>query len=539
MTFWSELNLMIRRAPLTCLSGVLDRLFALAGLYLSLRVPLEIMGALRRHDGAFALKILGFYGLFLSAKTVCSRLLACGAHGQSLALGLELRREVMRQGAALSLERQARGEVLDDLQFALDRRPSLPEACFSVLLSAFGCGAGLWIAGGFVTPGGWPLWLWLGFFTVLQALTALRHAGLATDFDRRRSGSTRRMNQLLHVMISPHFARALRTPLFCQFLFSKRRDEEEGYMALFRAPHRPLRDLEFAQSFSAQAEGGGLALWMLARLWQGAVTVEVFFVTLSAYRQLKNTLSGVLELAVQARRLGRRFRLIAPLLTDLSEERRPLDRLEEVRFDRVTFTYPGGETPVRDLSFRVRRGDKLCLTGPNGCGKSTVLALACGLRLPTSGAVYYNGSPEYGSGRFSPLGRMGCAFADDELYPCRVDQFVSGRIGADGIGLPEGIDDPALRDVLTGSTALTGQADANGIDPSGGQARLLYLLRAFSEASPDGWLVLDEPFAHLDEERRARLARLLTRWPGTVLLVSHHGVPDGFTELALKESRPC
>lgn len=56
-------------------------------------------------------------------------------------------------------------------------------------------------------------------------------------------------------------------------------------------------------------------------------------------------------------------------------------------FDHVQFRYPGGPAILRDLSFRIGRGEFVALAGANGAGKSTISRLSGGLLQPTSGRV--------------------------------------------------------------------------------------------------------------------------------------------------------
>ncbi len=69
------------------------------------------------------------------------------------------------------------------------------------------------------------------------------------------------------------------------------------------------------------------------------------------------------------------------------------------RFHNVSFTYPGSMEPVvTGLSFSLGPG-WACLAGANGCGKTTVLKLACGILTPDQGAVAASGSAVYCSQR--------------------------------------------------------------------------------------------------------------------------------------------
>ncbi len=64
----------------------------------------------------------------------------------------------------------------------------------------------------------------------------------------------------------------------------------------------------------------------------------------------------------------------------------------DIVFENVTFRYPGtGRDVLRDLSFRIRAGEKVALVGVNGAGKSTIVKLLCGLYAPDSGKITVGG----------------------------------------------------------------------------------------------------------------------------------------------------
>ena len=77
-----------------------------------------------------------------------------------------------------------------------------------------------------------------------------------------------------------------------------------------------------------------------------------------------------------------------------------------LRLDHVTFGY-GAEVPVvRDFSLEIPQGGRVCLTGPSGQGKTTVLRLLLGLEAPRQGTV------------FVPAGtRFSAVFQEDRLLP--------------------------------------------------------------------------------------------------------------------------
>lgn len=65
--------------------------------------------------------------------------------------------------------------------------------------------------------------------------------------------------------------------------------------------------------------------------------------------------------------------------------------LEEIRFENVSFSYPGETAVLRNISFTMRQGELIAIVGENGAGKSTLIKLLCRLYASTSGRITCNG----------------------------------------------------------------------------------------------------------------------------------------------------
>jgi NitT/TauT family transport system ATP-binding protein len=187
-----------------------------------------------------------------------------------------------------------------------------------------------------------------------------------------------------------------------------------------------------------------------------------------------------------------------------------------VRLRGVSKTYDNGVTALAPLDLAIKRGEFVSLLGPSGCGKSTALRLIAGLSAPTAGTV------EVRRGGADHAGHaIGFVFQEPTLMPWA---SVAGNVGLplklSGLGRPEV--DARAREAL----ARVGLADFAEVFPrelSGGMKMRVSLARALV-TDPD-ILLMDEPFAALDEITRFRLNDdLLALWRGlhkTVVFVTH------------------
>ena len=179
--------------------------------------------------------------------------------------------------------------------------------------------------------------------------------------------------------------------------------------------------------------------------------------------------------------------------------------------DRVGRRFPNGTQALHDVSLRIEAGEAVALLGPSGCGKSTLLRLIAGLDPPDAGAVRWDGAAP------GP-GEIGFVFQDATLLPWAT--------AAQNVALPlrlRGRRDPAaVQDALT-RVGLAGFAHSRPSQLSGGMRMRVSLARAL--VTRPRLLLLDEPFAALDEFTRHRLQddmRVLRAEQGiTTVLVTH------------------
>jgi NitT/TauT family transport system ATP-binding protein len=183
----------------------------------------------------------------------------------------------------------------------------------------------------------------------------------------------------------------------------------------------------------------------------------------------------------------------------------------------VTKVYDNGVTALGPLDLDVKRGEFVSLLGPSGCGKSTALRLIAGLTTPTSGAVnvsHYTSETRAGHS-------IGFVFQEPTLMPwARVRDNV--RLPLKLGHMPTAEADPRVAEALA-QVGLSEFADAYPRELSGGMKMRVSLARALV-TRPD-ILLMDEPFAALDEITRFRLNNdLLELWRKlnmTVIFVTH------------------
>lgn len=190
--------------------------------------------------------------------------------------------------------------------------------------------------------------------------------------------------------------------------------------------------------------------------------------------------------------------------------------IPEIAIDNVSKRYRSGFVALSSVSLSIERGEFVSLLGPSGCGKSTLLRLVSGLSPFSEGAIRVNGmTPE------NARDLMSFIFQDPTLMPWRtVEQNV-------GLSLElEHAARPLRAERVQRMLELVGLSQAARKYPrelSGGMRMRVSIARAL--ASRPRILLMDEPFAALDEMNRDRMNEELLRLYGeqkwTVLFVTH------------------
>lgn len=168
----------------------------------------------------------------------------------------------------------------------------------------------------------------------------------------------------------------------------------------------------------------------------------------------------------------------------------------------------------------IGRGEFLCIVGPSGCGKTTLLRLLAGLETPGAGGIEIarQGSPRSPS---RPLNSM--VFQEHGIFPwMTARENVAFGLKARGIGTKER---EAIASAFIEKVGLGAFADAYPHELSGGMKQRVSIARAF--ANDPEILLMDEPFAALDEQTKLLLQEELLRiWDQaeekkTVVYVTH------------------
>ena len=184
--------------------------------------------------------------------------------------------------------------------------------------------------------------------------------------------------------------------------------------------------------------------------------------------------------------------------------------VETVEFRDVTFTYPKADKPVlRNISFEIKRGEKISIVGLNGAGKSTLIKLICRMYKADSGDILVNGRNIYDYDYMSYMNVISAVFQDYKLFNFSIEENIScNAAGGDEERVNRLIDEVGMREKVdelpNGIKSRFGKEyNEEGIEMSGGQGQKIAIARAlYKKAS---MVILDEPASALDPIAEAEI----------------------------------
>lgn len=234
------------------------------------------------------------------------------------------------------------------------------------------------------------------------------------------------------------------------------------------------------------------------------------------------------------------YRYVLDELKDTEIQHQPKSEIRfhnKIIFDRVSFSYPGKNALLKDISFEVNKGQCIAICGPSGSGKTTLMKLLLGLITPTSGSIIIDNVELSGDNNW--LARVG--------YLQQQPVIIDGSLEENLAFGEKNIDREKLEKVARQAnlTSFISELPAgfqtplgeNGLQISGGQRQRIALARALYRDAEV--LIFDEISNNLDQANLLEIASsisVLITAEKTVILIDHDPLLLSLTDKVLEVS---
>ena len=276
--------------------------------------------------------------------------------------------------------------------------------------------------------------------------------------------------------------------------------------------------------------GIGLAIWFGSYLiLHGIITAGSFVSFLTAlimlYTPIKSIGGTYNSVLMSFLAIERVFDILdaKPAITDNPGARDMSSDIHDIEFKNVNFEYTPGVPVLRDINFRVQRGETIAFVGNSGGGKSTVVSLLPRFYDVTSGAVLIDGVDVRDITLKSLRANIGVVFQDNFLFSGTIrENIMMGNENATTADLERAVEMACLDDFIkTIPGGLDAQIGERGVLLSGGQKQRVAIARAFLKNAPI--LVLDEATSALDNKSEAVVQRAIENLmrDKTVFVIAH------------------
>ena len=356
------------------------------------------------------------------------------------------------------------------------------------------------------------------------------------EFFYKETPEERERGYLSDLLVQPRTTKEIRAYVLAEYLLGRHHDLSER---LYAQRERMYRSATRISALTGLVTGTTLALayvFVAVKGAAGSIDPGGVVLVIGAFTSLASTLGNISSTFVAVDQhttfLDDYFSFLAidPLVPlPPAPYPNPAWHIDEIEFDKVSFTYPGGTQPaVAGLDLHIRNGELIALVGENGAGKSTLVKLLLRFYDADTGSVRVGGVDVKNLDPEVLRSRIGVLFQDYASYELSVRENVT-------MGRPQGVVDDervmeALRDARSewlvsrmpkGLDSKVGRLFEGGHDLSGGEWQRLALARIMYRDA-DIW-ILDEPTSSLDPEAEAGIfAELKENLKGRIGIVISH-----------------
>ncbi len=338
------------------------------------------------------------------------------------------------------------------------------------------------------------------------------------------------LNYLYRLFNIPEFMRDVRINSLFNFIFAKKQKVSQKIINDTFETQQNISKKSLAQNAASLFETIIITTYFGYMVIKGKIWIDTFVVSQNSYTQLKNAMLNILSLY---NNLYENDLYILDYFKFLNSENEIKSgnmliekNVEEIEFVNVFFSYSNSwKNAINNISFKIRKGEKILITGQNGSGKTTLIKLLLRLYEPNSGTILINGIDIKKYAIEELRKSISVLFQDYAVYAFTIyENICLGRNISENeientleaVGLKKVIEQLSLGI----ETPISCQIDDNGIELSGGEKQRLATARTLLKDSKV--IIFDEPTSNLDALTKKKIFKaLLSDNERITIIISH------------------
>ena len=311
------------------------------------------------------------------------------------------------------------------------------------------------------------------------------------------------------------------------FFFAKWKALADEYVVKEKRNQRNVFFLGLASGLVADLAVAAANIFAILLMARGKLSVGALGAVLALISTLMGSTSqlfgSIASFLSKKNEASQFFELIDLQEQEMGREGKEPVEIESLEARGVSYRYPLTDAyRIRDVSFTIRKGEKVAFVGENGAGKTTFVKLLTGMLEPSAGELLVNGRNVKDMDASERYASMACVFQE----PARFHTFTVG----DNVFLGD-VDRERREEEIDRALDFAGLGyvdkdadlgkDVGGTDLSGGQWQKLAIARAYYRDR--NFIVLDEPTSNLDPLAEAEVFRkyMVMTEGRTVIMVTH------------------
>ena len=327
--------------------------------------------------------------------------------------------------------------------------------------------------------------------------------------DLEKTGNERIKAYIKRTMFLREYSKDMRTSNIFLVMMQRFENAVKANIKILREYGVPLFIYSTVSSFFSEflPTVGTYAFAASRFIYTDEMTISAFSVVISSINSVNNAANSLVNSFTEISQLALYFSNLREFFDyepGVNPGKVTPGEFESLEFRNVSFRYLGAEKDsLSDVSFTLKKGEKLAVVGLNGAGKTTLVKLMMRFYDPTEGEILWNGIniKEFNTEEYRL--KFGAVFQDYRNFALSVNENVICRVcdENDKKAAEDAMKNSGAWDKIStlpdrGETVLTKEFDKNGVGLSGGENQKLSTARLFAHNFEIA--VLDEPSSALD-----------------------------------------